>query len=95
MTNKEAIEVLKSEWMINSELFGKQFDEALNLAIKALDELPPGEWLKNDYQPYDYDTVFKCSICGKEIFVPDHIAAKVSEHDKYCYNCGARMEGKE
>lgn len=54
-----------------------------------------GKWIKNDYQPYDYETAFKCSICGKEIFAPNHIAAKVSEHDKYCYNCGTRMEGEE
>lgn len=37
MTNKEAIEVLKDEWRINAELFGKQFGEALDLAIKALE----------------------------------------------------------
>ena len=58
-------------------------------------EQPNGHWIENDYQPYDYDTVFKCSICGKEIYVPDHIASKVFEHDKYCFNCGAKMKGAE
>ena len=36
MTNEQAIEILKEEWRINAELFGKQFDEALNVAIGAL-----------------------------------------------------------
>ena len=37
MMNGQAIEILKEEWRINAELFGKQFGEALNLAIKALE----------------------------------------------------------
>lgn len=36
MTNKEAAEILNEEWKINAELFGKQFNDALGLAIKAL-----------------------------------------------------------
>ena len=57
----------------------------------TLEERKEGHWIKNDYQAYDYDTVFKCSICGKEIFVPDIKAAKVYEYDKYCFNCGSKM----
>lgn len=57
----------------------------------TVEERKEGHWIKNDYQAFDYDTVFKCSICGKDIFVPNLKAAKVYEYDKYCYNCGSKM----
>lgn len=39
MNNKEAIEILREEWRINAEIFSSaKFFEALDLAIKALEE---------------------------------------------------------
>lgn len=38
MTNKEALEILKTEWDINAEIFDTIFHEALAIAIKALEE---------------------------------------------------------
>ena len=80
MTNKEAIEVLKEEWRVNAEIFGKQFDEALDLAIKALEERPQGEWIADD----DWGNCH-CSRCGEE---NNHMP-------KYCEKCGAKMKNGE
>ena len=48
MTNKEALEILKTEWDINAEIFDTNFHEALNLAIKALEERTTGEWIRKE-----------------------------------------------
>ena len=54
MTNKEAAEILKEEWRINAELFGEQFDEALDLAIKALNMVEQLENMRdNVYRLYE------------------------------------------
>ena len=39
MTNKEASEILKTEWDINAEIFDTNFHEALDLAIKAFERM--------------------------------------------------------
>ena len=67
MTNKEAIEILKplTEVKINENGIGTfpvvstpLQAEALEIAIKALEERPQGEWI-------DYDnTFYKCPDCG-------------------------------
>lgn len=59
MTNKEAIFVLKKEFeYIPSDYDKSALEKALELAIKALEERPQGEWI-------DYDnTFYKCPDCG-------------------------------
>ena len=39
MTNEEALGILKTEWSINAEIFNTNFHEALEIAIKALEEI--------------------------------------------------------
>lgn len=58
--------------------------------IQAADvvEQKHGKWIEDGY----YDEPYVCSICGepapvKEEGSHDHVCTK------YCYNCGARMDG--
>ena len=37
MTNRKALEILKTEWKIDAEIFDTDFYEALELAIKAFE----------------------------------------------------------
>lgn len=65
MTNKEAIKILKN---YHNGYFGYKIDdvhEAHNLAIKALEERPQGEWV------YEHDWVH-CSFCGHEQNYPSN-----------------------
>lgn len=75
MTNKEAIEKLKEI------LFMTGYKEALNIAIKALEERPHGKWEKQN-------CFYKCSVCG--VYSLDGTALH-----NYCHNCGADMRGGE
>lgn len=75
MTNKEAIEKLKEI------LFMTGYKEALDLAIKALEERPQGEW------KYTHDTFSKriCNKCNYSQVIVDGMA------DNFCPNCGSEM----
>ena len=75
MTNQEAIEKLKEL------LFMTGYKESLDLAIKALEDRPQGEWEK----PFEMNgkTYHKCNYC--------HISSQLILIDKFCPNCGAKM----
>lgn len=82
MTNKEAIKLLQQieedGWnVMNFHI------EALELAIKALEERPTGEWIEDEL----HNVV--CSICGgiRRDCRVDYI--------NYCNKCGAKMKGEE
>lgn len=91
MTNKEAIEHLKN---INSRYpcsLDTTFQDecemiALNLAIKALEERPKGEWIEGE-EWEDSDGGWgwwqKCSVCRESIH----------SRKNFCPNCGADMRG--
>lgn len=70
MTNKEAIAVFKGFKFLPRE------QNAVDLAIKALEERPQGEWIKTD------GNSFECSVCHR-LFDFD---------DNYCGYCGANMQ---
>lgn len=74
MTNKEAIEKLKEI------LFMTGNKEALDLAIKALEERPQGEWI-------DTGLEYKCNKCGVRY---DIDITEITDF-KFCPNCGAEM----
>lgn len=67
----------------DAEEFEKDFNEILDLAIKALEQEPKtGYWVHGEY----------CSECGCD--VPAYIIDWKWQKDmnaKYCPNCGARM----
>ncbi len=65
--------------------------EALDLAIKAIEERPQGEWIEVERQGKTGDgriftyTIVVCSECGEQYDL---------EGEKFCPHCGARMEVK-
>lgn len=82
MSNEEVIEVLKGIVFNGFDRTTRKERQALDLAIKALEEQDKkGEWIH-----YLGCGVGKavCSECGQ-----------IGETKKYCGNCGAEMEGSE
>ena len=93
MTREEAIEVLK-DW--DGCFIGHSSDdvnEALDMAIKALEQEPKkGHWI---YDKSIADWI--CSKCGETPKTIGYVGtgAFMAEHFKYCNHCGAEMEGVE
>jgi rubrerythrin len=88
MTNKEAIEFIKTDisrlWDTPQNLEHK---EALEKAIEALSEQRTGHWKRISMDKYVQHAMayYRCSECGKDI---------IGEHN-YCPNCGAKMAESE
>ena len=80
MTREEAIAYLNG--LIREDY--KEQTEALNMAIKALEQQKMGHWVK-EYIGCIYDV---CSECGQKI------TTGYFEYE-YCPNCGAKMEVEE
>ena len=64
----------------------EEYEEFLDMAVKALDERPKGKWITDGYfyysgVPLDY---YKCTCCN-DLF---------KQRFKFCPNCGAEMEGE-
>ena len=68
-----------------------------DLAVKAIKELPAadvvevvhGKWIisdKNSEKPW------KCSKCG---YQPVHYDTQIKPFERYCGDCGAKMDGAE
>ena len=91
MTIDEAKEVLKAVvFIIPQEYYSDKIDEALDMAIKALEEQKTGKWIGIEYEGYAdgnpvYD-VYECSSCG---YVHNGESDTLSD---YCPDCGAKME---
>jgi len=86
MTNKEAIERL--EYIKTHDTDPEDY-ELFDLAIKALEERPQGEWKHNNFDEH------YCNKCGNFALWSE----EADDYDYYevqsnfCPNCGARMEG--
>lgn len=74
MTNKEAIAVFKGFKFLPRE------QKAVDLAIKALEERPQGEWVKIG----ELGLAYKCNKCEEVSVIPEN----------FCPNCGASMKPK-
>ena len=86
MNNEEAIALLKKATLFEPKLENKDYPEAFELAIKALEEArPKGKWTKRNGYTYD----FKCSCC--EYIIYEYQAGK----NNFCPNCGASMSEGE
>lgn len=86
MTNEEAKnticafyeQILKDLWLTSEARNG--LGEALDLAIKALEEQrPQGKWL----HPYITNIACECSKC--------HLQLPITDYFNFCPNCGAYM----
>ena len=80
MTNKEAIEILKKATLFEPTLENRDYPEAFDLAIKALEERPQGKWIWIT-EP-DGFLHSKCSRCNQFNDWGDV---------PYCPWCGAKM----
>ena len=77
MTKEEAIKTLRELWRETNDSW---YEETYNMAIEALEQMPPadpnGYWVYTPTSPLGYT----CSECGKTMC-----------RFSYCPNCGARM----
>ena len=89
MTNKEAIVVLKKHISpYDNCKADNEANQAIKLAIKALEERPQGEWIHNGINVEGMD-IYRCSICSRLIVT---WSARIDEYP-YCH-CGAKMKGR-
>lgn len=93
MTNQEAIERLQrcKQNLELGKIIGTVSEEgaderieAYDLAIKALEERPQGEWYYNNQNGWH------CSICNES--VKDMPTAMGIATFNFCPNCGAKMK---
>ena len=79
--------------IMESKVFTRYFKELVQSLIwgeKTIEavEVVHGEWIDiSEYvtTAYGHLDIFKCSNCSAEITIDDH--------DDYCPNCGAKMDG--
>ena len=85
MTKKEAIKVIDGRFEIMDYCENARLEEALDLAIKALEqpERKKGKWI------YNSPVTMKCDQCGLVIKDWDW------HRFKYCPNCIAEMRGEK
>ena len=85
MTNKEAIKYLIAPIATSTEPSGEYLKqkEAYELAVKALEERPQGEWVdEGQYAEGHSEHAYLCKICGYQII-----------ENRFCKYCGATMKG--
>ena len=98
MTNRETIKWLKeAQSHIDLEMGGntQEMYDALELAIKAREERPIGEWIYDDTY-YDEDNpisgdIYHCSICKRSITTT---LTRPTDLFPFCH-CGAEMKEAE
>ena len=81
MTNSEAIANLNHIYGIVSP----DIQRSLDLAIKALEERPQGEWIDHSDEGY-----VECPFCHEATNCEDN-----KEELHFCWNCGAAMGGSK
>ncbi len=88
MTREEAIQILTEMQVVYFAPKGKQkVQEALEMAIEALQDRPHGEWIHREHCQVDEDAyeIATCSHCKAEITLE-------YPNDNFCPNCGTRMQ---
>ena len=93
MTKKEAVKVIDNRFEIMDYCEDAKLEEALDIAIKALEqsERKKGKWIgykadDKDWQRDDGSPIFmNCSECHEAV------ASVGSAHWNFCPNCGADL----
>lgn len=88
MSNEEVIEVLKGIVFNGFDRTTRKERQALDLAIKSLEERPHGEWIEGN------NGNIKCNKCGAEIRY-SYLANNKPDYPKFCCDCGADMRGEK
>ena len=91
MTREEAIKTLKGEaWSFGS----KEYREAFDMAIKALEQEPKkGHWISRWHTGHDLH-FHVCSECNEEFSCDMETGISIDNYH-YCPNCGADMREVE
>lgn len=85
MDNKEAISVLQAiKEHPSMGVYLPDEYEALDLAIKALEDRTQGEWY------YNYQNGWHCSICHETVKDMPTVMGKADFN--FCPNCGVKMK---
>ena len=91
MTNKEAISIITqikgiitndNSW---SDVAKVAIKEAFELACKALEERPEGEWIMHIDETFPNESTQECNVCHAEQTI-------CGNDDNFCPNCGAKMQ---
>lgn len=101
MTNKEARKVLQEVWRNErTDYKSVEVKEAIDRAIRALEERPQGEWAKGFHEGFNAGTRLaeafeerpkgewvnnECPFCGRYENYPEN----------FCATCGADMRGEK
>lgn len=95
----EEIEKGRAKWDSGLWIRYKVFEDAITLAPRVdAEPIRHGKWIMSDIEEEeeksntDFARLYECSVCGAGYVyrMPEDIA-----EEKYCYNCGAKMEGAE
>ena len=105
-TNEEAVltlqEALDNAFDAGIEIITRDGGEAIEIAIEALKERKTGKWITERIGVRSYAT--KCSACGDILHRGHNFdnAQQYTEYvkgsggyDKFCHECGAKMEVDE
>lgn len=88
MTNKEAIEILKSHISIyDCCKADHEANEAIRLAIKALEERPNAKWILKETEYDAGGSLYECTNCHHSDVHAESVEVP------FCWYCGADMGG--
>lgn len=88
-------ETMSSDYVYSTRSIKKLIDEAPTINAEPVRH---GKWIISDIEEEEekLDTAFarlyECSVCGAGYVY--RMSEDIAE-EKYCYNCGAKMEGAE
>lgn len=94
MSNEEVIEVLKGLVFGSFDRTTRKERQALDLAIKALEERPHGKWIYINKEDKKKGFGGYCSICKCDMPIGINDWKQEYYESKYCPNCGAKMDGE-
>ena len=90
MKEQEAIERLKDHFRIHNDRRPTPYlDEAVSMAIDALEKQKHGNWFLLDECA---NAGVYCSVCHKKVYKSDYANQKIKS--KFCPNCGSIMDGE-
>lgn len=97
MKREEAIKRIQQDLDVNKKYLSKEYKEALNMAIEALQDKPTGKWIKaKGVMPPEFHGHHYCSKCGNFANMEPPFGNR-EDLSEFCPNCGVYMkvEGNE